>query len=145
MATSEDVRRILAGRRQRTGRVAGAAAALALDLAFVLYGAAVVGAAWLFGYPLPSDGFGLAILIAALGVGAVSGVWLCAQFSGSRVVMVVLIAWLAFWIAAMWQPVLPAMPTAWIAGYVCGHVGAVVALWSGRRAFDPSSTRSNSR
>lgn len=130
--------RILAGKRQRTGRAAAAASALALDIALVLYAGALVGGAWVLGYPLPSSQFGLALLVGALGIGAEGSVWLCSQFRGFRVVMAVMIAWLVFWVAALWQPILPGFPVGWITFYLCWHVGAVAALWSGRRAFEPN-------
>jgi len=137
MTTSDDVMRILVGRRQRTGRVATAASALAADIGLVAYAGALVVAAYVLGHPLPSSQIALALLVCALGIGAVGSVWLCSQFRGFRVVMAVTLAWVVFWVAALWQTILPELPVAYTALVLLWHVGAAWLLWSGRRAFAP--------
>ena len=141
MATSEDVMRILAGRRQRTGRIVVAAGALASDVALALYVGAGLWGAWVLGFTPPPRDIPLTILVGLLGgalaIGAATSVWLCSQFRGFRFVMTVEFAWLIVWLAALWRTLSPE-PSGWIVLFLCWHIGAVAALWSGRRAFHPT-------
>jgi hypothetical protein len=138
VATSEDVMRILAGRRQRTGRVAVAASVLAIDVANVLYAGALMVAASVSAHPQPSAQLvAVALAIAVLGGGAAASVWLCSQFRGFRFVMAVTLAWTAAWTAAMWQTIDPGFPVGYTLGILGLHVWAATLLWSGRRAFAP--------
>ncbi len=141
MTTTDEAWRAFGGQRQRTGRVALAAFALACDTPLVLYAIAVVALGWLSRSEVDSAELALAGAVVVLGIGTFASIWLASEFRGYRLVLTVALGWVLFWgvaaAAATWRAADIRIPESYPAAALVWHIAAALFLWSGRVAFRP--------